>query len=207
MVRAVYIQQRQRHDAKMTGVLAPYKPAPRWDGGRSAGGQEFQPIWPKITQRLLDEEINPIRAVFALFAANETKMEAPPPNWLLSGKWMDRLRAPLSDDEQDRIRASVQSEKDQLSTYLHSTMCEYDDMDMSAQDKLLLALMNQKTSWSPLLRYTLAVREKLPDVAKDYKDAAMLQYLMAIDVYDEMYGEMIPKEMRNVGQQVKAIVE
>ena len=207
MVRAVYIQQRQRHDAKMTGVLAPYHPAPRWDGGCSGDGRQHQPIWPKITQRLLDEEINPIRAVFALFAACDTKMEAPPPNFLLSSKWMPCFKAPLSEDEQDRIRSSVQSEKDQLTTYLHSTMCEYDDMDMSDQDKLMLALANQKTSWSPLLRYTLAVREKLPQVAKDYKDAAMLQYLMAIDVYNEMYGDMIPKEMRNVGQQIKAIVE
>lgn len=206
MVRAVYIQQRQRHDAKMSGVLTKYVPAARWDGGRGGDGRDYVPIWPKITQRLLDEEINPIRAVFALFAACGTKREAPPPNWLLSNKWMPQLRADMSEDEVDRIRSSVQSEKDQLTTYLHSTLCEYTDMDMSSQDKLVLALMNRKASWSPLLRYTLAVKEKLPEVAKQYKDAATLQYLMAIDVYDETYGNMIPEGLQDVGKQIKEIV-
>jgi hypothetical protein len=207
MVRAVYIQQRQQHDAKMSGVLKEYRPGAKWDGGSGSDGRTYLPIWPKITQRLLDEEINPIRAVFALFAACDTQRDSPAPNWLLSPKWLERLRAPLSEDDVDRIRSAVQSEKDQLTTYLHSTLCEFDDMEMSKTDKLLMALTNAKAGWSPLLRYALAVREKLPLVAKQFKDAATLQYLMAIDVYNELYGDMIPKELRDVGRQIKAVID
>lgn len=62
-------------------------------------------------------------------------------------------------------------------------------------------LLNEDNQLSALFRYSMAVRSRRPEVAQQFEAAAVLEYLFGRELYDRVWGEFIPAELRDFAAQ------
>lgn len=67
-------------------------------------------------------------------------------------------------------------------------------------------LLDSGNDLSPLFRYCVSDAAKLPDVMSVCHDAALLQYLLAKDAYDQVWAEGIPQALRAEAAAARALI-
>jgi hypothetical protein len=69
--------------------------------------------------------------------------------------------------------------------------------ELTARRWLAGALADDTVNLSPLYRYCVAVGENLPKHMKIFKSMALRQYVVAQDLYDEVWGGWIPEHLKD----------
>lgn len=198
LTRQAFIQQRQLWNAKTTGAQEAYVPSTRWDGGVHRG-KKYKPIWPTIVDKCLHLQLNPIKTVLMYFENCTSRRDSlPMPNELLSHALLTTLvkQQPAS---AAAIMVQEESAKQRLAVYLHSVVYE---LGLNGKDGIAYALMNTQETWSPLLRYMIAVAEDIDQVADRFRDCALTQYLADPGAYDAVFAKSIPGEFIDVAQEL-----
>ena len=65
----------------------------------------------------------------------------------------------------------------------------------------LRGTIDEDNQLSALFRYSMAVRSRRPEVAPQFEAAAVLEYLFGRELYDRVWGEFIPAELRDFAAQ------
>lgn len=198
LVRSAFIRQRQLWQAKCLGSSEPYVPSTRWDGGMHRG-KRYTSTWSKFVDRCLQERLNPIAVLLAYFDQCDSRNDViPMPSELLSASLTKSMKL-----RQAEYNASIltreASAKQRLAVYLHSTVFE---LGLSRNDALRYALFDVQETWSPLLRYVIAIMEGLDDVAARFKNCALTQYLTNPPAYNLVFKGNIPGEFADVATEL-----
>lgn len=202
LTRAAYISCRERHAAIFTNSKERYVPGPRWDGGRGSDNKMYKSVWVSIVHHALSVGANPVQAVFALFERYRKAHEPPKPNLLQNA---DRIRELMADvpDVAESCKNILNSDRKMMAAALVNAQV---DFDLDRKTALTMVLVDSQETWSPLMRYCIAVRENMPDIADRFREAAVLQYISAPDVFDDLYDSDLPQEISNVGKALKAAI-
>ena len=200
-IRAEYINQRRTWASIGSGREVKYKPASRWDEGyKSPGGKRTEPIWPRVAQFLLDNQIhNYPRFIQAIFEQQGRRRPPPQPNYLHGEKALAVWRkVALRVDDRVQIMEDWAMEKQ---AFAQAVIKErYFDPEATERDLLQGVIADDTVALSPLYRYCVATGEGLPRHAKFYAETALRQYVVARDLYDEVWGGWIPEHLKKEAQ-------
>jgi hypothetical protein len=200
-VRATYLLQRAMFMAHFKRDGQFDKPSPRvlreWDGlgHRRAGGQES--LWHKIVRFANQHQVDPIHLVKAGFW-DWTEFRAPLPQSLLRPELIEAARNYEATCRED-LSYQVKSWADQAKMYF----CLWRGTRQNVADEKiwLEVIISPQVSIGPLFRYVLASSLGMHDVAEDYIEKALPEYLADPDGYDAVMGDHIPSELREKGRQ------
>ena len=140
----------------------------------------------------MQHKLNPVQCIWYLFEKRKVG-EPPQPNQLMQFKYVARFRT-LDRLVRDDIITSFSMEKQRFKVHLHRSTIEYGP----GKQAWMSALVSDEHGCSPLFRYCIAVSEDLKYVIGLYETSAMMQYMSAPDVYDEVWGEWIPDELKEL---------
>ena len=169
-------------------------PIPRWDGTNGDTdkfGKRYKPVWPKIANAVLQCGADPVSYIKAQFrGAIPTK--PPLPNTFYNekavAKWEDyRIVA------KRELEAKISSDLNQIKVHVLPLTA---NLGWAYEQALNYALRNQACGASYLVRYCAATAAGL-DVAQQFREQALVQYVFQITDYDELLGDQIPKELRD----------
>jgi hypothetical protein len=174
VVRRIYILLR----VDLTG--SPFKPGPSWDGGTTAFGRRYKPVWPSIAEFMLRNGAEPLSYLRAQFWHADP--EKPPR--------ASQLKSQFGLDLYERYRVNVaDATRNNFARELNAIRAEMlplqDALRWDHSRALRCALSNERSvSASPLTRYCLAMEYGHYDIAESFYDRALLQYAFQKQVYD-----------------------
>lgn len=131
------------------------------------------------------------------------EMRVPQPNHLKSPKILGRYLT----TESYRLLRSKRVVRDMLETSKARAFTELSmllegqsagdfEQEMTREDLIGMVLANGAASFTPLFRYCWARDQQMNRLAESYYVGAVCQYLTSADVYDEVWGEWVPKDFR-----------
>lgn len=173
---------------------------PRWDGGDDDNGT-YTAIWPKAAKLCLAEQMDPGTFVSAQFAAGRGSIPSPA-----------HLTGPNAVARYVRVSASVpltlrQALASQMSLLKEETAWRQLQREVSQHVAARSVLCDRNLDLSGLFRYVIAVKAGQVDIADRYRDAALQQYVLQREAYDQTWASMIPEDLRNYACEfIKSIV-
>ncbi len=170
-------------------------PIVRWDGGSDRSGRTFKPVWPKLAEFMLANDIDPFAYVRNAFAAYRGKPSPPTP---------PQLQTPALLDDYRRYKNHIVEEL----TFAWDRQC----LEIDGRRRILLATSKNITedaatitalmdtqaavATTPLFRYCASFAMNLAHVAEVYHDEALVIYVYQKLDYDAAWGEKIPAGLR-----------
>jgi len=167
----------------------------RWDGGRTAGGRRYKSIWPKLAKHVLRYHLNPY--VLADMVFRDWKADrSPTPAEMLRDEVLQDYQRTMRDAPASCLNA-LESEKAVVRSAL-AKMARSSSNTYSEEECTHIVLRNRTLDISPLLRYSLGAKMRFEDVQTENYNAAVDQYIVLRRVYEDVWGELIPSELRAV---------
>lgn len=176
------------------------EPMSHWDGGVDRFGKRHKSVWPRIARLVLTVDADPLQYVLSQFCGADPR-RPPLPNTLLGEAAQTRYRTYcLGSDE----RMARQLQYEMLS--VNACFLPLCQSGWESVRAMRYALCNSDVvTASKLLRYCVAVRESLPDIAERFHADALTQYVFQNKAYDRTWilqGEQtsfIPVNLREEG--------
>jgi hypothetical protein len=160
------------------------------DGGRDEYGRNLSSLWPRLAKLLLEHGADPLLFMQAQIASG--RMCAV--NVLLSQRAIERYRE-FTVLEADRIRIRLLSENVEARTAYRKYATA---VPGQSPEQVWRAVFYDTTrQLSPLWRFCAAVIGGFADVAAEWHDAALDQYLGYMTAYDQHWSAMIPERLRH----------
>lgn len=192
MVRALYVAHRKAASGKSNYGESNME---RWDGGTDDMGRHHQSVWPKVAKHILSIGADPVAYIVAQFT-NVRKDRLPLPNALTGATAMTRW-SKYQDSAAKDLLCRLEWEKGSVEvcvclkekyskwdTPKAVRYALYDRWDVQATD---------------FVRYCLAVKHELFDIANIYFDKALVEYAFQKDLYDSVWAELIPELLKREG--------
>ena len=174
------------------------KPMPQWDGGETPQGRRAKPIWPKIAEKILQCSADPVDFIRAQFeGANWSR--PPSPNVLLTEAAVDKWRA-YKEASGEKLKRLIESDVNQVSLHVLPLTVT---LKWPYKKALEHVLCQRGLPVTPLIRYCFAVREELTETAAQYREPALMQYVMQLDDYANLLPDMIPPELHAQAAQLR----
>jgi hypothetical protein len=205
--REAYIQERTQYELSVNEKLKKqrppyrYRPAEKWDGGTDDDGREHKSIWISIARFMIANKLSPEITIRKRFAISRGK-SVPWPNQIAVATYLDVYTGVQSVVSAADVATCLEMDKTYARAAFNSLASRYAGLDSSKQTTAMLLDNTYETS--PLMRYCLAHACKLPDVAKRLARRALAQYTLAADIYDRVWKEIIPDNLRNVERQLSS---
>ena len=205
-VRSAYLANRSRHLQKYTKQAGSIRSCPRWDGGEDpSSGKEFKPVWPKIIAAAGRENVDPVRLISAVFLY-AVGPRPPEPLECCTEKALAYLKQTLKEGG-DQIRGSLASNRE----------VEYQVVAFSlpvggasSQEELNLACRKAvgsvSAALSPIYRVCRAAQLSDKQLFSQYFQTALRQYVADQPVYDDVWGDFIPQELKDAAARYREAV-
>ncbi len=166
----------------------------KWDGGRDDKGSSFTPVWPKIAQFCIQHDLEPeilVRALFYRQANTPRPNQAHGPYALDTYIAYTQSRTKL--DQKSQIIYEFESQKARVVAET-VRLKKYHRLEEQMAWRSVIASRDQPLS--PLFRYCVCMNQKWHDMSVDYLDAARRQYKRDSKLYDEVWGDWIPQQLK-----------
>jgi hypothetical protein len=193
-LRAFWIAELRAHNFNLTGRASDYgsQPILAWDGGRSMrSGRTFKPAWGRLIQTASSANVSPFDVIRVALRAHKGA-EPPPPNKVITA-----MNVELARRETDRLpffEEALKVAREALALEFHKLRANQAYSGDAARWTALL--LNCRLDISPLLRYCEALRQNLPRVATHWFIPAVGQYLPDRALYDEVWRDELPPDLR-----------
>lgn len=202
IIRTVWAKEWKSYMHRVRGVEREFPSTAKWDGGTDAMGRKHKSIWTKAAELCLRHSLDPRRYVTIMFTGREGG-DPPFPNVLISSEGLKKFEAFKTGFPEDINRAfeiQQNAARQTIQNYCFSFSWSY-------EEAVVFTLFDCNVSLSALFRYCLADQElkatdnewfkaKLMSVKQRWAREAETAYLKWPDVYNEVWGEHIPKELR-----------
>lgn len=193
-IREMWCSERRYFELRTEGVSTDWgeKHMAQWDGGTTSTGKKYAPVWPKIARYCLDRNLNPPTLIRAIFrAANRGFM--PQPSHATGDKALQKYNAYIGTGSQLEMKNTL------LYKFESQKLCAFSAIqrlvhysDKTEEVAWRLTLTNMHEPLTPLFRYCAALQRKFADVADMFELDALYQYKRDADLYNEIWGDMIP---------------
>jgi hypothetical protein len=192
-IREVYWREYSRFNQKFSPQAKPHGviETPRWDGGTDGRGVRRQPVWPKIAQYFLDNQLPVERTIRAVFDAVQGSQ--PPTPDLLKNARVPQIVQEYPDEVLAKLGRQYASDKSQAKVFYHEC-CEY--TQWKPEEITRLTIYTQQVSISAVFRYSLAVTSGNTDLAHRCFEKAFEQYRDYAEAYDQIYGVEVLARLR-----------
>lgn len=202
-VREEYIRQR-RAWLCLDGRNPNFTPGRQWDTGRTGvGGKRSPPVWVKIAQFLVDNEISDYPAfIRRVFEERGPHKPAPQPNHLYGPSALRIWKQSVSEREL-LIRTKQAWEQQKKSFAMAASKHGRVFPDADEAECLKAAITRDTVALTPLYRYCVAVGEGLPEIAEMYEQDALNQYHLSPTLYDKVWGGWIPEQLRKQSERAR----
>ena len=192
LAKLAYIEERRSWHGTRGGKRGEWTPSAVWDDA-----------WKKLATCAILNQVPSIGAfIHVQFEARGKRAHCPTPKQCYGPVAIRRWEEYWdSEDQEDRLydlRLAFNFQKDefQRQTVRAERMNKIVDETWTDEEMQTGVLLNETNSLNVLARYCLAVVEGFPDIAKRYQRAALLQYVFARTLYDEVWQEWIPDQLR-----------
>jgi hypothetical protein len=175
------------------------QPMPKWDGGVNKFGTRSQPIWPRISNHILQLDADPLEYVRAQFSVITNPTQFTKPNMLYNSDAVVRWRA-YKDNALRNIGHHVRADLNHIRIESMPLML---NMQWSEQKAIAYVLCKRSCSVSPLVRYCVCVTKGMDGLAQLFREHALLQYMFQMTNYDSLLGERIPNQLRTDAMELK----
>lgn len=184
----IYAMQFNKHYCRSDA----YRRHPKWDKA-----------WAKLAALLVEQRIRNIFAFIAVQFAPGERLIVPTPIQCCGARALERWRRYADDADNRRIKATAQLRAHirDVQTYLERLEATVAGRGWTESQLRHSVLADNTNNLTPLFRYCLGVREKLPGVARYYREPAFHQYLMMHEEYDAIWpAGWITEEFRRAAQ-------
>jgi len=149
----------------------------------------------RLADFFLDRQIEPLPYMQCIFR----KWRSPTPpqvNHLMSAQALG-----LYEDEMRRVPDELQRKLEMCDRLLRqrfslNTLHHHMDEEQAA----IRALLDIRIELSPLFRYCMAYAGNYAKIAAQFQNAALLEYTPLRDQYDQIWGDLIPKVLRDAAR-------
>lgn len=196
-IRRLWCSERRFFDLRNTGRSGDWGDTQirRWDGGRSASGKFYKPVWPTIAAFCIDNNLEPHLLVKALF--HNVMLQAPLPNMAHGNFALEKYRQYTSPATSLEIKSKIINEFESQKSKAHAEVVNRKKYNNSSEELAWkIVILDNKSSLSPLFRYCIAKNQNWDDIHPDYYEAAKRQYSRHPDVYDAVWQEWIPDTLK-----------
>jgi len=166
---------------------------PSMDGGVDDFGRQHRSVWPKLTEFLVQNKLSPMTYINTVMRM--TLGRPKPPSYFYSN-----LAKSMFSEHRVRVQATLEhQERLQTSKYNNEyLMLKANPRFQTADDSTLASIIlgNHVNGLSPVFRFCLATRLLLDNVKRDWYAAAVDRYIYNSDLYDRLFGELIPVELK-----------
>lgn len=196
-IRSMWCEEMRNFELKNTGKVSGWgnKEIPRWDGGETAAGVFCKPVWPEIARLCVDQQLEPHTLIRAIF--HNVMVKPPYPNMATGNYALEKYRQYNSSGTVLENKTKIQYEFDsQKSSIIANVRSLIDYHKYDERTAWRIATVSQKVPLSPLFRYCVSANQQWDDISCKYKDAAIRQYRQMSNLYNEVWGEWIPKTLK-----------
>lgn len=191
-LRTVWVDSVNSSPLVQLGSGAPYTPSKSVDGGTTSLGRTFEPIWPKLLKWLTEAKVTNIPLYMRSVLHNwKGTPQALHPNILMRPSsleiYKDTIKRLVGD-----MRLSLQIQ----TNIAVSNLNRYKELHSWDADKASREMIDSQVGLSSLFRFCWAAKFNYEDVAAQYRDAALMQYSVASEDYNKIWGDFIPEELR-----------
>jgi hypothetical protein len=195
-IRQLWVDEYRDFELRTTGSATGWGSyrMTKWDGGTNSTGKHYESTWNRIATFCLTNDFQPERLVSAMFF---NAKYPPQPNQAHGPFAVTKYRVYKEPTTRQAIRTSIhndfEAQKSFIAANLHS-LCKYGGKseDIAIRE---IALTSTNTL-SQLCRYCVLKSRNRP-IAEKYADVAFREYRRFPDLYDEIWGDWIPQELRN----------
>jgi hypothetical protein len=180
-IRAAYVRQRQMRDPAFSTYMLAY-----WDG-TGARYRSRKSIWPCLAQRAIEEEIDPVCWVEALFAEFPPFGSPPTPQDFYRRQVIQRAR----DWRQSKRRETVVRFDHELRNVQLARLERQRAGQLSDQEINRSLVCDGMLDLTPLAHWFVALTTGNLDVARSFLISAAIQYRECPEAYREVIGEHV----------------
>ncbi len=178
-------------------------PIPRLDGGAGSTGIRYKPVWPKLVQFALVNEVDLVDYMRTLFRLRGNR--PPEPNDLAGPAALAAYRQARGNRRTDSRSALAHQRRVFNEAVRTRRVCKV-QLGWSDADVYLSVLGDLSLELSALFRYALAARLKLAPVAEMTFAAAVAQYLADPTEYGSVWGPgWVPSEVAAAGAEARRL--
>ncbi len=191
VIRNAYCTARNRWHLEVENTESDWgrNPIPRYDGGMDSAGRRHRGVWEKIARFVIEKRISPNRFIEAQFRGRSA---APPEPGTLCSEFALRVYAGYEAAEIPTLQRLFRHQKEQL--FLETI--KFRPLHWPDAQMYSAILQNTQVGMSALFRYCVAVQKGVNEVVDLFRTTASIQYLASPTAYDQVWGELIPEEMR-----------
>lgn len=194
-VRQVWIEEYKAFELRTMGACSNWGSSfmPFWDGGVTSKGVNRTSCWQKIVDFCDQNIIDPRTLIKAVFYGESL---APKPNQAHGQYAMKKYKTYTSAATKQEIRNRIENEFESQKSYTAAktnTLVQYGSK--SEKEALLLTVINESNPLSRLFKYCVLKNQNVP-LAEEFKNAAFMKYMENPDIYDEVWEDWIPAELR-----------
>lgn len=198
-IRELWCEERKFFDLRNTGISSNWGSLTirRWDGGKTVSGRFYKPVWPIIAKFCLDHDLEPEQLIKAMFY--KTVLTAPLPNMAHGNYALDKYRQYTLPTTNLEIKTKAITEFETQKSRAYSTvnsLVKYNGVDEQTAWKMVIA--DSKLPLTPLFRYCISKNQDWPILYEKYKDPAIRQYKRNSEIYNEVWKEWIPMDLRSI---------
>lgn len=172
---------------------------PELDGGQTARGRRCQPVWPRLVEACDERNLNAFEYVDFFLSKWPTKgAQAPTAMELLDWRRISECSRQLNGLRFLPMQLRLQQQHYAL-RYAQALRQQADGAAASRHRAAqLTALSDVRPPATALFRYSMGMREGFPAQVQGLFPAAALQYVLRRNVYDQVWGALLPATLRQV---------
>jgi hypothetical protein len=202
LTRAAYVEVRRdllRRQNAADWRTYGSRPIPAWDGGADNYGRQYQPVWPKLAQFLLEHGCG----TEEFLRAQVCGYTLPPPQQLATPRALERYRV-FQQEHRQCLRAMLLAEAHQFEVCLASDKHFARPGDLP---DLWAHCLVRPSSISPLFRVCLAATEPtLRGLVNRFLELAVMQYLEDPLGYQAEWKQILPPGFVDYVQSLRAAI-
>lgn len=182
MIRNAFIDERLAWGVNRGGKKGRYVPDDRW-----------QESWLKAAKFMMKNEVIDYVEFIHVQFKHRAGAVCIQPNQLYGPAALKRWKAHGSSEElhQAQIYESLSFQKHRFTVELIKAT-EWNPAPNDPEAPVIFVLLDDTNQLSPLFRLCFATDGGRPDLANQYRDAAMLQYLFGRKAYDVVWKDLLP---------------
>lgn len=185
VVRAIYIAcHRERTGSSDYGD----KPMPQWDGGETRFGVQRRSAWTPLVRFILQHNLDPVAYIRAQFWAHPER-QPPSPVSILTANSLVRYQE-YAEQVPGQLRRAHRTNLLSVNGHVEALINE---LNWVPQRAIRYALLETTAVVATgLFRYAMAVDRGITDVAQQFRDHALLQYMLQKQAYDDGWKGLEP---------------
>lgn len=188
LLRDAYTDERRNWHRGRGGEVAKYRPGPQWDKA-----------WPKMADFYLKHQIGNYRAyIHVQFTARGSLAVCPTPQQCYGPASLRRWQEhqPKKKDYELSLKLQMHKLEAECQRY-RNWMPQWSEHEVQT-----MVLFDHGNTITALLRYCVALQVGRADIAAHYHDVSLMHYVFGQEVYNEVWGDLIPDVLKREAQQM-----